>query len=94
MLENEGILCEFLNPQKHAEGVLSDFRNGQVLKNHPVFSSHEHSIQIVAYSDDFEVVNPLDPHKKHKMTAFYYILGNPRSRAKKPIILTPSFMQV
>jgi len=60
-----------------APGTFATFRDGNIFKNHPIFSAHPHALQIVMYSDEFETVNPLGPHtKKHKILAFYYVLGN------------------
>lgn len=42
-------------------------------------------IQIILNTDDIEIVNPLGSHvKKHKLTMFYYTLGNipPQFRSK------------
>jgi len=77
VLKNDDILAQILNPEACADGHLQSFRDGTLYKNHPIFSQTDCGIQIVVYSDEFEIVNPLGPHKKkHKIMAFYFTLGN------------------
>jgi hypothetical protein len=40
-------------------------------------ASHEIALQLIIFSDEFEIVNPLSPHKKkHNIMAFYLVIGN------------------
>ena len=83
VLKNDDVRTQILNPEASAEGHLRSFRDGAVYKNHPIFSQHPYAIEIVVYADEFEVVNPLGPHKKkHKIMAFYFTLGNFHSTCK------------
>jgi len=83
VLQNEEVRAQVLNPCETAEGHLRTFRDGTLYKQHAVFSQVEHCLEIVLYSDEFEVVNPLGPHKKkHKITSFYFCLGNLQSSCK------------
>lgn len=83
VLQNEEVRAQVLNPCETAEGHLRTFRDGTLYKQHAVFSQAEHCLEIVLYSDEFEVVNPLGPHKKkHKITSFYFCLGNLQSSCK------------
>lgn len=46
----------------------SDFCDGEVYNNHPIFSADSSAIQIVVYYDDVEVANPLGSHRGvHKL---------------------------
>lgn len=55
------------------EGFLSDFCDGSLYKNHPLFSSATEDdetlyLQFIMYYDDVEVNNPLGSHRgKHKL---------------------------
>ena len=52
----------------HSGGYLSDFCDGEVYTNHPIFSADSNAIQIVLYYDDVEVANPLGSHRGvHKL---------------------------
>ena len=51
--------------------------DGEFFKTHPIFSEDPTALQIMAYYDDVEVVNPLGSKtKKHKVGLFYFMLGN------------------
>lgn len=83
MLEKEDVQAQVMNPPQHVEGLLANFQDGKLFNIHPVTSKTKNPIQIVLYSDEFEVVNPLGPHKKkHKILAFYYIVGNLHMQSK------------
>ena len=56
---------------------LHDFCDGQVYRDHPLFSIDPSALQIIAYYDDIEVCNPLgSSSKKHKLGVFLFTLGN------------------
>ena len=62
-----------------------DICDGNSMKNDPLFSSDSKALQIILNCDDMEVVNPLGSHIiKHKLSMFYYSLGNipPEYRSK------------
>ena len=44
--------------QRHDE-MIADYCDGQVYRQHPLFSRDPHALQIILYYDDVEVVNPL-----------------------------------
>ena len=51
------------------DGKLSDYCDGSVYRQHPLFSIHENSLEIMLYVDDVEVCNPLGSHAKtHKLS--------------------------
>ena len=72
--------------------IYQDYADGSIFKNHALFTTCTEEmpvLQIVAYSDEFQVVNPLGPHtKKQKVLAFYYLIGNMPShfKARKPVM--------
>jgi hypothetical protein len=67
VLKDSSIREQILNPPSGVDGHLLSFRDGNLYKSHPVFSSNKIVLEILIYSDEFEVVNPLGPHKKtHK----------------------------
>jgi len=83
LLKNEEVRTHVMNPPGQMDGHLASFRDGDLYKNHPVFSRVNCGLEIILYSDEFEVVNPLGPHKKkHKLMAFYFTLGNLHQRCK------------
>ena len=53
--------------QRHDE-MIADYCDGQVYRQHPLFSRDPHALQIILYYDDVEVVNPLGSKtSKHKV---------------------------
>jgi hypothetical protein len=90
VLKDENVRSQLLNPKPGMNGHLQSFRDGNGYKKHPVFSLHSLTLELIIYSDEFEIVNPLGPHKKkHNMMAFYLLLGNlyNTSKAQKSAIL-------
>ena len=77
MLGKEDLLSQVLHPRDSREGILQDFEDGQIFKNNGLFQTSPNALQIDLYYDDFEIVNPLGAYKKkHKLGAFYFVLGN------------------
>lgn len=77
LLVNEDVFKQLTFPLPCSRGNLITFRDGSLYKSHPIFSKRSLTLEIILYSDEFEVVNPLGPHKKkHKIMAFYFTLGN------------------
>lgn len=64
--------------QEHQNnGVIEDFCDGSIYKNHTLFSQPNPTIQIQLYNDDFTVANPIgNKVKQLKFSAFYLVLGN------------------
>lgn len=51
---------EVLNPHNsNVDEQLHDFCDGTIFHSHPLFNSDPYPLQIVAYYDEIEVVNPL-----------------------------------
>ena len=48
--------------------MLGDLCDGEVFKEHPIFSANPNALQIVAYYDEVELANPLGSKaKKNKI---------------------------
>lgn len=67
------------NPHMSKDEFMWDICDGDYITHHPIFSRNSKALQIIMNCDDLEIVNPLGSHiKKHKITAFYFTLGNIR----------------
>jgi hypothetical protein len=83
LLKNNEIMQQVLHPPADKPQIISNFSDGSLFKNHPVYQAHNTALQIILYSDEFEVVNPLGPHAtKHKILAFYFTIDNLSSNYK------------
>ena len=80
VLNHEDVLGEVLEPVSHDDHRLYDFSDGLLYQINPLFSTSQHSLQLVFYHDDFQVANPLG-NKTHKckISGFYFVLGNVKS---------------
>ncbi|XP_049331198.1 uncharacterized protein LOC125799173 [Astyanax mexicanus] len=66
-------------------GFLKDIIDGDILKSHPLFSVRPNALQLILYTDEIELCNPLGSHaSKNKLLMVYYTLGNihPKYRSK------------
>lgn len=53
-----------------------DFSDGQIFQGQPFFGD-PNVVRLHLYTDEFEVVNPLGSKRTlHKLTAFYFTIGN------------------
>ena len=69
----------------HKNEKIEDFCDGNLFKQHALFSNDPYALQILAHFDEIEVCNPLGSHvKKHKMGIVTYTIGNvhPKYRSK------------
>ena len=79
LLKVEEILAEVLNPHAGKNNTPQDYCDGQHFKAHPLFGSDPQALQIIAYYDELEVVNPIGSYvKKHKLWCLSFSLGNIR----------------
>ena len=80
LLKLNDFQAELLNPhESHSEFSLDDFCDGSLFKTHPLFSLESNALQVVAYYDEVEVVNPIGSYvKKHKLGCMFYFLANVR----------------
>ena len=72
-------------PQRCREGFFYDIVDGALLKSHPLFSEKPNALQIVLYTDEIQICNPLGSFaSKNKLLMVYYTLGNinPKYRSK------------
>ena len=54
-----------------------DLCDGRYIRSSPLFTRNTQALHIILNTDDLEVVNPLGSHvKKHKISIFYFTLGN------------------
>lgn len=64
-------------PQKCKEGFFQDIVDGSLLKSHPLFSEKPNALQIVLYTDEIEICNPIGSFaSKNKLLMVYYTLAN------------------
>ena len=85
MLQNDEIFSAVMNPHQSTDGKLRDFCDGSYYKQHPLFATDDHALQIVLYYDDFGAVNPLGHRaRKYKIGAFYFMIANvaPKHRSR------------
>lgn len=48
---------------------LHDYCDGQMFKEHPLFSSDAHALQLILYTDEVETANPLGSYRgQHKLS--------------------------
>jgi len=62
-----------------------DINDGSLFKSHPLFSVKPSALQLILYTDEIEICNPLGSHASvHKLLMVYYTLGNidPKFRSK------------
>ena len=80
LLSLDEFQSEIMNPHISAdEDILGDFCDGSLFQAHPLFSLDVHALQIIAYYDDLEIVNPLGSFvKRHKLGCLFFFLANVR----------------
>ena len=99
ILQHEDVLGEVLSSYKKSKGDrLNEYSDGTCFSENELFSSDKKTLQIVLYHDDFNVVNPLgNKTVKHKISGFYFVLGNFASKYRcrlkdiHLLIVSPSF---
>ncbi|KAM3583191.1 uncharacterized protein V6R79_011079 [Siganus canaliculatus] len=85
LLSHPKVLEMIDQPHTYRSGYLYDIIDGELMKSHPLFSAQPSALQIIIYSDEIEICNPLGSHaSKNKLLMFYYTLGNinPKYRSK------------
>lgn len=85
-LRSKSILAMVLNgpDTSQNENVLTDICDGTVFQNHELFSNDPAALQILLYFDNINLSNPLT-NKVHKITLFYYQLGNIRKEYRSKL---------
>lgn len=57
-----------------ADGFLYDFCDGEIYKQHPLFSTDKQALQIIMYFDEVETTNPLGSYRGvHKLGMYIFI---------------------
>ena len=72
-------------PQTCKDGFFGDFIDGDIFKMHPLFVKDPKALQLILFSDEVELCNPLSSHAgKNKLLLVYYTLGNinPKYRSR------------
>ena len=87
ILTIEDFQAEVLNPQGNNSGdQLGDFCDVSLFKSHPMFSTDPYALQVVAYYNELEVVNPIGSFiKKHKLGCMFFFLANIRPRYRSTL---------
>lgn len=83
----EDYQAELTNPhQSNCDSELYDFCDGSFYKSHPLFGKNNIAIEVVAYYDELEVVNPLGSYvKRHKLGCMFYFLANVRPQYRSTL---------
>ncbi|XP_051797996.1 uncharacterized protein LOC110970637 [Acanthochromis polyacanthus] len=85
LLSHPRVLAMTKEVRNVRNGYLCDIMDGELMRTHPLFSTRPSALQIIVYSDEIEICNPLGSHtSKNKLIMFYYTLGNinPKYRSK------------
>lgn len=54
------LLAMFNNGPSHSKaGFVNDITDGDILKSHPLFSVRPNALQLILYTDEIELCNPL-----------------------------------
>ncbi|KAL7392183.1 hypothetical protein ABVT39_020582 [Epinephelus coioides] len=72
-------------PQPCKDGFFHDFIDGDIFKSHPLFLKVPTALQLILYTDEIELCNPLGSRaNKNKLLLIYYTLGNinPKYRSR------------
>lgn len=86
LLSLEDFQAEILNQQGNTCNMLNDFCDGSMFKTHPMFESNPNALQVIAYYDELEVVNPIGSYvKKHKLGCMFYFLANIRPQYRSTL---------
>ena len=62
LLSHPKVLEMIDQPQKYRNEYLYDIIDGELMKSHPLFSARPSALQIIIYSDEIEICNPLQKH--------------------------------
>ena len=77
LLGHQDMLNFVLASKAPSDECISNYCDGSVYRNNPLFKSEPHALQLILYHDDFQVANPLGNKTVfHKMSGFYMQLAN------------------
>lgn len=71
LLQQPDILGEIDNFHGSRDDILQDMCDGDMFKKHPLFSTDEKAIQIIAYYDEVELCNPLGSNTQVRLCFLY-----------------------
>lgn len=67
----------FSSGNSETDEFLTDYSDGEIFRHHQFFKDNPNALRLHFYEDEFEVLNPLGSKRsKHKLSAFYYTVGN------------------
>ncbi|XP_061734388.1 uncharacterized protein LOC133537390 [Nerophis ophidion] len=72
-------ILEMINegPESCKDVFFNDFIDGDIFKSHPLFLKVPTALQLILYTDEIELCNPLGSRaNKNKLLLIYYTLGN------------------
>ena len=79
LLSNKDIQNELEMSQTVDSPHYHDYCSGSVWREHQLFRGKPHALQIIAYYDELEVVNPIGSYvNTHKLGCLFFTLGNIR----------------
>ena len=65
---------------------MNDFCDGSLFNSHTLFKSNSTTLQLIAYYDELEVVNPIGSYvKHHKLGCMFYFLANIRPQYRSTL---------
>ena len=68
LLNDPTINEQIESPHNRNDGLIEDFCDAALFKQHPLFSKDPFALQVIAHYDELEVTNALGSHvKKHKV---------------------------
>lgn len=72
------VLIQVFKERNHGHNkYLYDYCDGDLYKNHPLFSSCKDALQLIIYFDEVETVNPLGSYRSyHKLGAFMHAVND------------------
>ena len=63
-----------ITAERFHSDFMEDYCDGEVFKNHPLFSLEKKALQLLLYYDEVEICNPLGSKRKiHKLGMCAYI---------------------
>ena len=76
-------ILQVFRSHARSDGLLADFCDGSIFKDHQLFQAHRDALQFLVYFDELEVCNPLGSHANmHKLgKTFLTILGVVKAEA-------------
>lgn len=78
VLSDSKIFKKIKETQQRTDGIIEEFYDGAVCKNHPLFSATDKlSLKLELYYDDMETTNPIGSKPViHKIGIFYFLIKN------------------